>query len=274
MAVYLPKGTTDLGTLASLNNETLIVAEGSQTVTAGLDQSALAADVENIFIGERAAVSFRGTSGAFLKCSIGTLFLIKSAGGRIYYTPVGTGTTTTCARLKNIGAAQVFLAGGGTVVNLEIGGAGFVDIADDTNVTNIYMSGGSCNQLYKSTANTDWIIGDGASFTTGRGWSGTARIGGGASVVVAREDTSATLPTGATLEMAGGTLSWRGGNITTINACGDAALDFGDAPNALTITNLTVTRGVLERSRFKSKFATITITNLYVKCSERDEIIK
>lgn len=262
--IILPKGTTDLGTLASLNNNDLRIVEGSQTVSAGLDQSALAADVESITIGERAAVSFRGTSGAFLKCSIGTQFLIQSAGGRIYYTPVGAGTTTTCAKLKNIGGAQVFLAGGGTVVDLEIAGQGLVDIADDVNVTNLYMDGGSCNQLYKSTLNTNWVIGAG-SLTTGRGWSGTARISAGATVNVSREDTSSTLPTGATLNMGGGALTWRGGDITTINADGDAMLDFGDAPYDLTIGTLNTTWSVVKRSRFKSKFATVTITTLNVR---------
>lgn len=271
MATVYLNNEIDLAALASLNTNDLFVGEGSQTVTNGLDQSGLANGIANIYVSDRASVSFRGSSGTYLKAGISGVFLSKANGGRVYYTPVGAGTVTTCARIKWLGNSELYLGGGGTVVQCEMA-RGLVYVAEDTNVTNLYVDGGSATQEYKSTANTSVWLGNGGTLRSGRGWSGTMRMGGQAQAIFERTQTSSTLPTGGTLDMFSGMFRWRGGDITTINAIGDAMLDFSDAPSALTITNLNVTEGVLKRSKFKSRFATVTITNLTVRCAERDEI--
>lgn len=269
--VYL-NNETNLGALSSLNTNTLFIGEGSQTVTNGLDQSGLADGIGSIFVSDRASVSFRGSAGEYLKAGISGVFLSKANGGRVYYTPLGSGTVTTCARIKWLGLAELYLGGGGTAVNLEVA-SGTAYVTETTNVTNMYIDGGGVTQEYKSTANTTVWLGNGGTLLSGRGWSGTMIMGGGSQASFEVLQTSGTLPTGGTLTIGSGRFRWRGGNITTINAIGDAILDFSDAPSDLTITNLNATAGVLKRSRLKSRFATVTVTNLAVRCAERDEII-
>lgn len=271
-SIFLNKGVTDLGTLASLNTNDLIVAEGGQTVISGLDQSALAAAVANIYNQGQSTVGMGGGSAGYLKCSITGMILLGSFGGSWYYTPVGTGSTTTCARLKTIAGNSTYINGGGTVLKLECSGSSYTYVGDTSLVTTLTVcSGATVEQLYNATANTSWYIN--GTLTTGRGWSGTARLGANAVVYVSREDSSATAPTGGTLEMGGGSFTWRGGNITTINAT-SGFLDFRDVPAAMTITNLTVTRDVLRRSYFRGANFTVTITNLTVLGDQGDVVVQ
>lgn len=276
--ILLPQGETDLGNLASLDTNTLVVPLGNQTVTTGLDQSGLAAGIGNVDVQGGSSVSFVGSSGAALKATITGTLKLNGAGGDFKYTPVTT-TAVTCPRIQNLGGNHLYLMAGGStpvVVKLEQGGPGAqTDIDDQTKLTTLAIISGSIDQQYHATLNTSWYC-SGGSLTTGRGWSGTARIGGSANVTVGRNDNNITnLPTGATCEMGGGTLTWRGGNLTTLNAFGGMC-DFRSVPVAMTITNLTATWDVVQRSYFKSSGPTnlVTITNLVILGGPIDAVLR
>jgi len=256
--IYVPKGTTDLSGLSISDGDSLVFGEGSQTV-AGIDLSGLNEGLSGISV----LPSFTGSIGspstgplrADLDSGAGKI-VYNAGGGSFFYQP--DGDDDLCNEIECLGAGTLYLLGGGTVTLLEIA-RGAVHISADVVVATIRQTGGTVTQLYKSTANTNlWI--EGGEFVTGRGFSGTANVWGGR-VVVRREDTGATLPTGATLNIApDGSVKWMGGNITTVNAAGP--IDLSDAPNAMTITNLNISAKARERSRLTSKYAAVTITNL------------
>lgn len=282
--LLLPAGETDLARVlsgtsiaGSLNLGSILAQCGGQSVITNLDQSALTSGLTQIDIQPGATISLGSASGGALKATIKTILRAKGSGGFVKYTPVTTGASS-CARLLNLGGNNFSLVSGGTaaVVLLEQSGAGTrIDIDDSTRVTTLTMTTGSIDQQYNSTQNTTWFI-SGGTLTTGRGWSGTAYVGGSAVVNVGRPDNNITsLPTGATLNMGGGSLTWRGGNVTTINAFG-GFLDFRYVPAAMTITNLTVSADVVRRSYFKSIGATnlVTITNLVIYGGDIDTVLQ
>src|SRR5690606_6314523 len=162
--IYVPKGTTDLSGLSISDGDSLVFGEGSQTV-AGIDLSGLNEGLSGISV----LPSFTGSIGS---PSTGPLRAdLDSGAGKIVYN-----------------------AGGGTVARRGIArGAGHASAAGVVATTR--QTGGTVTQLYRSTANTNWGS-EGGEFVTGRGFSGTANVWGGR-VVVRREDTGATLPTGA-----------------------------------------------------------------------------
>ena len=150
--IILAKGVTDLGTLASLDTNDLLIGEGSQTVTTGLDQSGLATGIANILVQKGSAVSMKGTTGGFLKAAITGAMTLKGQGGEFYYTPTGTG----CARIRNISGMRLFLGAGGAVAvtRLEVANTASVSCDDYTLITNLYQVGGWTDILYNSTAVT------------------------------------------------------------------------------------------------------------------------
>lgn len=268
--ITLPKGTTDLGTLSSLNNNILLIGEGNQTVTTGLDQSGLAAGIDSVYYQMGPTVNFRGTSGQFLKAGIVTILFLNGYGGTIYYTPIGAGTQTTCTRAKNIGANRLYVGGGGTITSMEHSGNAYTNVDDSSIITTLSVDGGQVDVQYISTAITTLYMSAG-QLTIGRPVT-TAWINGG-NTVVTREDTASTPPAWTTINMGGGTLKWRGGGITTLRALGSATLDFSDVPAALTIGTLIVSRGVLERSTLKGRNFVVTISSLTVLGAEGDAIL-
>lgn len=284
MATYLlPAGEPDFARVlsgtsiaASLNLASILVQGGNQQVITNLDQSGLASGLTQLDIQPGSSIGVGSASGGALKATIKTILRAKGSGGLIKYTPITTGGSS-CARLLNLGGNNFSLVSGSTaaVVLLEQSGAGTrIDVDDSTRVTTLTMTAGAIDQQYNSTQNTSWYI-SGGTLTTGRGWSGTARIGGTAQVFVGRPDNNiASLPTGATLEMGGGSLTWRGGNLTTINATG-GFLDFRYVPAAMTIGTLVCTADVARRSYFKSIGATnlVTISSLTIYGGEIDTII-
>jgi len=261
---YLPKGVTDLGTLTLTDSFDLVIGEGGQTIDAGLDQSGLATgghliEVQAAFQGDI------GTAGSPLRVDMdaGSAPKIQynAQGGTFYYYPGGASLSAT--EIEVLGRGNLVLSTGGTVVSLEVGN-GTAYIPDTVNVTNLRMAGGTVTQLYKATANTAWHI-DGGVLNTGRGFSGTAYVMGGAEVTVKRTDTGATLPAGGTLIVADGRVKWVGGAVTVILGA-RGMIDLSEVPNAAAIT-VTGTAKALARSLLQSKYAfgVVTVTeNEYV----------
>ena len=263
MAVrILAKGVTDLGTLATLDTNDLLVGEGSQTVTTGLDQSALGTGIANILVQKGSAVSMKGATGAFLKAAVTGAITLKGQGGEWYYTPTGTG----CARIRNISGMRLFLgAGSAAVVRLEVANTASVSCDDTTLITNLYQVGGSTDILYNATAVTLGQI-NGGYVSSGRGFT-TLNVNGNSQVVIKREDTSATVPacTTVTLNGPGAKLKWCGGNITTLNVWGGAVWDASDIPLAITVGTINIDAASLSASvtRGRNFTATYSATNVY-----------
>lgn len=273
--VNVPKGTTDFGTLSSFSGNSVMFGEGNQTITAGLDQSGLATPIVNIDVLQPCAVSVRGSSGSFFKFSLTGVMTMKGQGGAWYVTPNGAqggnAAVNQIARIKNIGGNQLYLAGGGTAVRLENGGAGYTSIADDTDCTTLVIDGGQVDQLYKSTANTTVHVSNG-SFNTGRPIT-TGYFWGG-QTLVKREDSGSTAPTGGTLYVGGNSLvKWCGGNITTLYLFGNARIDLSDVPAACTISTLYASRAALRNSILRGRSYTVTVSSSTIYADDNDAII-
>lgn len=256
---------TDMASVTLTNSAALMIDRGNQTVTGTLDLSATSSAADVIW-GKAATVTFKGASGSPLKLKVNRVFSCNGSGGTLYYTPVAT-----TARFKNINATQVYMGSTGTLTNLECSGASFTSIDETISLANIYVDGGTVVQSYNATGNTLVIVASG-SYTTERGINATGSlIQSGGTVTVSRTDSSGTLPhcRSGTISIYGGNFKWRGGNIATLNVYGGTA-DFSEAPQALTITTLNVTRNSRDASTFKSKFATVTVTTTNVRCAEQD----
>ncbi len=228
--VYIPAGTVTLSGIA--NGDSVYFMEGSQTVTAGKDLSALTTLVDVVF-GER----FSGIVEDLQFDSSGVVHY-RASGGRVSLVANGT-STEVIAKVVHNGGGTLTLKTAGTFTEYQQSrGVGI--ITDEVNATGIRMTGGDLTQYYKSTANTNWTIA-GGTFKTGRGFSGTANVTGKARVIVRREEAGSTSPTGATLNIADDAIvMWMGGNITTVNFLGpNAKLDLTNLPKDITITNAT-----------------------------------
>lgn len=253
--VIVPKGTTDLSGLTITDEDNLHFVEGGQVVSEGLTESGLATGLTFLRVFPTFAGSVGGAAHGAFKADIITALEYNAGGGSFYYEP--SGAADSCAKLMVAGSGRFYATGGGTIVEAQVDNA-YLSIAAAVLATNIRQGGGTIEQLYNATANTDWTI-DGGVFRTGRGFSGTARISGGAEIVVAREDSSSTLPTGGTGILGDGRVKWRGGNAGTWYVGRNAMLDLSEAPADMTITVVGHAKAIA-RSILKSRHATVTAT--------------
>lgn len=268
MATNVVGNATDLSTIGTLTGNDIILDRGNQNITGGLTTGTSAA---NFLWGESATPVIKGTDGSALSLKITTNFLIKGPGGVLFWAPVATS-----AKLQNIGATRVSL-GTGTLTNCENGGQGDMTIGENTVVTNLRVTGGAVSEAYNATANTIVTVGGGSlvsqrAFTTGYLGVGSWTWGRPDLTI----DASQTGITGGTLYAGGGEFIGQGclGNITAIHAWGDAFLDFREVTKAFTLATLTVTKEVRDRSYFKSKYVTITITSTTVYGSEIQTVLQ
>jgi hypothetical protein len=256
--VIVPKGTTDL-TAYGADTDTLQFLEGNQTVSAGLNKSGLTEGFAAIHVAETFTGVIGGAGGALLADvdSGAGKFTYHAGGGACYYRP--NGDDNLCDELEIISAGTFNLISGGTVTECSIGRGNLV-CSGDVIVTNHRQTAGNSMFRYHATAITSLWVG-GGMVTTERSAT-TAEISQ-AQVIFKREDSSATVGAATTLNLNGPCyVKWCLGNITTVNLKHpDAIIDFSEAPNALTVTNLIGFGKAIARSRRSSKFATVTITN-------------
>lgn len=259
--VFVPKGTTDLSTLAINDGDTLVFAEGSQTVNAGLDLS----DLDGAGAGALAAIYVLETfTGQIGTAADGPLVadvtgkIVYAAGGGMFFYDAG-GASGTCAKVECLGAGRFHAVGDGSITALEVS-RGYVHVAASVEVTHWRQRGGEAVQRYNATGNTSWYI-EGGQLTSERGFSGTGNVTGGARVVVARVDSGSTLPSGGDLNVTGRAhIGWKGGNLGNVLLADDGAIDFGEAPKDLTVTSVSGSAQSLLRSNLASKYATVTIS--------------
>lgn len=253
---YVPKGTTDITAYGSDTNE-LHFVEGGQTVSAGLNKSALTEGFSKIFVAETFTGVIGGATGALLADvdSGAGLFKYHAGGGACYYTPQGD--NNLCLELEIVTAGTFYLVSSGTVTKLGIA-RGTLVTPDGVVVTSHYQTGGTTTQGYNATVNTNLWVG-GGQFNSGRGFT-TAYVND-ANAIFKREDTSATVGAGGTLTIGKGYAKWCGGNITTVNLVHpDARIDLSEAPADLTITTLNGFAQAISKSKLVSKGATVTIS--------------
>jgi len=241
---YISKSTTDL-TGALTTDNVVVFSEGSQQVTGGMDQSGLANGLAQLLLESR----FTGTIGGgaagplIVDVDVSPGIVRNNAGGGALYIKPGGGNTLITT-LEQVGAGATYVQSGGTVTTAGCA-RGMLSITTDVICTNLAVIGGTCIQAYKATVNT-LLICKGGTLRTGRGIT-TGHFADKCDVEFSREDTSATLPVATTINLFGGRVKWRGGNITTLNYFG-GFLDITEAPADLTITNLNGTSDQLAAS--------------------------
>jgi hypothetical protein len=249
---YVAAGTTTFPTITTVDNDIVIIAEGNQTISAGLAQSSK--DMNSLRVGRLFTGHIGGAAALNIDCSQGTAPRIEygAGGGSFRYQP-----NADCDLLRQTGHGSLYLVGGGTVAALEIG-SGYTSVNGAVAVTNLRTSGGKLRQEYSATANTTWFF-DGGEIETHRGFTGIGVVSGGAQVLVRRETTSATVPAGGTtLYILDGHVDWRGGNVTVVlGRKGSIDLSQAQVNLALTISG---TGSALAKSRLDSHYATITVT--------------
>lgn len=267
--ITIPKGTTDLTGLIA-NQDSIQFAEGEQTFT-NTDQATLAAFADGL-----SGISFDPTWHGVIADSVaikadvdyGSAPTVKiKSGGQIALWAGGASGVIT--KVEHFGSAQVNLVGGGTITNWEqANGRGRA--APVVTVTNFRMTGGYFAITYAATGFTAGTM-TGGVLDSGRGWSGTLHQFGGV-INTFREDTSTTLPTGATLIVGGKARHrWRGGDITNLYVLGpDCEFDARDVTKDITITNLYITGDAVEKHRnlLRGRNFTITISAVNPYASE------
>lgn len=266
--ITITKGTTDITaqTAGLVNGDFLAFSEGNQSVTAGFGAGstiqALAGGLDLFIVSPAFTGNLGGTSGAFkfdADYSASSRVVYNAGGGTFFVEAAGGSAVIT--RCQQIGRGSLYTTGG-TFTTLEVA-SGSTSVNASTIVTNYFQHGGTASILNNATAITAATIGGGKadiqrSITT-------LTVAGDASVNVFREDSSLAAPTATTVNVYGGTLLWRGGNITTANVFGLGKIDFSMAQAALTVGTLNIDERARQASTLQSPFATVTITTANIR---------
>lgn len=254
--VRIGKGVTDLTGLIADTNEVHFV-EGSQTVNAGLNQSALTEGSARVVVARTFTGNIGGSGGA-LRMDVDSgngIFEYNAGGGSCWYQP--NGDDNLCKDMRLTGAGSMYLVNGGTVTELGIA-KGYLSVADSVVVTNLRASGGSTVVGYSATAITELHAGGGQIISQR---SCTTGVFNNVAAVFKREDTSGTVGTATTIRIGNARVKWCLGNITTVELNHpDAFIDLSEAPADLTITTLKGFGQAIAKSLTKSKLATVTIS--------------
>lgn len=197
------------------DNAALEIRDGQQTISAGLDQSALTEGVSTIDVGPGFSGNIGGPSGS-LKCDVdgsGTpQFRYAAAGGSLYYE--AKGDNNLCVRFVNSSSARAYLTGG-TFTTLELN-SGYTEVSDSVTLSSqtVNLTGG--------TLKCDAVIG------TLNQWGGNAILTkapttwiqwGGTGVHDSASGNITTFSQGPN-----GHLDHRGGNIATFTIAGSFTL--------------------------------------------------
>lgn len=236
--IAIAKGTTDItASVASIaNGDTLLFADGSQTITTGLAVAALTGLSTGL-----AAVITRPTFTGSIGGAAGSLTVdvddsstgkLTHQGSGFFYFNAGGGSARS-NRSINTGSGQLYLTGG-THDNAESRG-GRLYVNGSAVVTTLWTVGGECTILANATAITTAHVYGGARADINRTCT-TLNVGGANTMVnFFAENASGTLPTVGTLNAYGGRIIYKGGTISTLNGF-DGSIDFSQAPQPVTIS--------------------------------------
>lgn len=245
---YVNKGVTDLSLVTQADGGTvavgdfLVFGEGNQTVSSSLTQfqgltgGAGADGFDQVWV-KRAFTGNIGSEGGSVKFDIAygtdSFFVYDAGGGSLYYEPANT--ANTCDRFKNCGQGRSFFTGG-TVTNYEGNTGAYGRFNASAICTNARVFGGTLDALYNATGFTLLEV-YGATANIQRPIT-TLECGGGTTLNIYREDSVSTKPAATTVNVRGGGLKWRGGNITTLNLRG-GPIDLSGVTADITIGTVT-----------------------------------
>jgi len=272
MAGAIVRQIAGSNTLTAPTDGDIYVVEGpnqNQTIDTSVDLSALAEGLERVEFRDGANVSFNADSPlkVDLDYSPSAHMLFAQRGGQVFYWPGGD--NALCNRIKHVGTGALHVISGGTVTDWEQA-SGRGRVAAASICTNCYVSGGAFTMEYNATAWTGGRLA--GQCMIHRAFSGTVKVAGAGSIItVGKRLPSDTIPTGGTLEIAGGRVIWKGGNITNLYLYGDGMFDFSQAVQNVTITNLYADGPAYARSIFRTGQYKVTVTNAYINGSPNDD---
>lgn len=249
--------------------------EGSQTLSAGGDKSALA-NLASVQLGRNCLV--QNTAADPLKADLDAtsashLTDERRAARPFYFWPGGGNALAKILRVLN-GGMQNWI-GGGQLEEAQIR-SGYFNAASAVRVDAVRQCGGAITQAIHASTNTNTdITCTRGSFTSERGFSGTCIAGPGAVMKFRRKDNSTgSMPTGGTLWVVGGKVEWGIGNLTNLYLI-DGEFDISAVPANCTITNLYIMSHMKrsDKVKLKGRNATVTITNTTVWADETTDLL-
>jgi hypothetical protein len=235
-----------------VNNATLWIQQGTQTVTAGLSPS-LSLGLTSLDITPGFSGTIGGATGSLAAETDGTVFSqitqlprvrYEASGGAFYYTPQGAGgASDTCHYFQVNGGGSAYLTGTGTVRRLELT-AGRVYVSQNVGSVANYrwvFSGGSATIDVNTTTDLHAITVLGGQHVIKRGIAGTTITAGSRSEGLVMAGGAVTLDAGSNVFA---DIRLMGGTLTVLNAGNPDASTAG-------ITNIIATGGTLDLSKLQ-----------------------
>jgi hypothetical protein len=258
--IFINPGVTDISGLGIVANDTIKMTKGGQTVSTGTDLSALA-QLASWYVG-------RGFTGSLTGGQFGiTGALYYDAGGgsfNVYpHNIVGGGTVNLIAKIIASGYGVLNVNSGGTVTTLETSDSVTANVDESVIVTNFTATAGSGSIGYNASpivAGKIW----GGDWTVRR--TVTTLDIRKATVRMARVVDSASPGIAATTVTIGegGSLSWGGANIATLNLAHDTAkFDWRTLPGSPTITDWSGTGDALAANGLTNIAANATYSTIF-----------
>lgn len=249
---YLTAGSTTVASAGwsdatgFADNATLIIDQGSQTVTDGLTSGSGLTTGINYLHGRKGFTGIVGSAGAPLTTKFDgtytTLPNIIWTSGVLYLT-----CTNACPKLRVHGGTVVVVSG--TVTSLEVTG-GQVDLLAAVDVDASEISGGYVRDVAASSNTTNTCVVYDGAYDSDRIITTLTNVNGRVSY---------GYTTGATtVNQYGGRIDWKTGSITTLNQYG-GIFDARRAERDLTIS----TANLYPTANFQTKAsgATVTVTS-------------
>lgn len=226
------------------DNATLIVDQGSQTVTDGLTSGSALTSGINYFHGRAGFTGTIGSAGAPLTTKFDNYTTLPNViwrKGTLYLT-----CSNTCNKVRVHGGTVVIVSG--TVTTLEVTG-GKVELLAAATVTTLVQTGGWVQDVAASSNTTTTATIYAGRYDSDRTITTLTNVAG---TVTYGYTTGAT-----TVNQYGGRIEWKTGGITTLNLYG-GLFDARNAERDLTIT--TANLYPLADFQTKGSGATVTVT--------------
>lgn len=246
-------GGDDLSSLSLSTGDVLNFDRGSSTFSAGLDYSAKGY-ISSVYAGRRFTGNV-GTPSSYLKISVSGQVQWDAGGGNVYLDPSGA-TASTIVALYNTGYGTINIGGGGLVTTCYAQ-SGKINIAEGTDVTNLYVTGGDVVLEYDATALTAFEQSSGKSVIRrpGTGTQTWKIMGGECEIGRKTNDSTPGLAlTSTTLEIGDATVRIAvDGTIAAVKFLHpNAKLDWTRVPDTLTITSVIGDPVAIAKSGIKS----------------------
>lgn len=258
--VTVPRGTSDLGPLTINDTDILQFMDGESNITAGNDLSTFddagTGGLTGLYFGNAATPIIENAYA--LKVDVDQspgIVHVASNSGKLSLHPGGSSGVFT--RYRHVGAIQSTIMTGGTVTTFEQS-LGSVLVTGGVTVTTAYCIGGMTMFRYKSSGITTLQV-SGGTVSLLRSATTIVLIAG--TLTVYPENTGTNVPVATTVSVYGGTLIWRGGDITTLNAFGpNAVVDFSGITQDITVSTINADKHAKRNPKCKWNGSRYTVT--------------